>query len=575
MSNTSSTASGFQLLKKQVKTFVPIFQWLPEYRFSFLGLDLLAGLTLAFFVMPESLAYAALAGVPPQYGVYCTLAGGLFFAFFSSSKQVAVGPTSAISLMIGTTVATMAGGDMARWLEISMLTALFVGLLGIVAFILKLSSVVSFISESILLGFKAGAAFYIAASQLPKLFGIEGTTGSFFDKIANVVTHLNETNPTTLILGIIAFAVLYIGTKILPGKPVSLVVIIVSILLITYSSLSSFGIHLTGNIPSGLPYFGKPSLELADMNGILGLALACFLMGYIETVSAARSFAQKNDYKIDARQELLSMGMANIASAFAGGYPVAGGLSQSTVNDKAGAKTPMALIICTITLAVLLFFTELLANLPEVILAVIVFDAILGLIKIKALKRLYYLSRLEFAVAMVTFGAVLFFGILNGILLAAIISIVLIIRQTAHPIVTLLGRVQGTQLYSDIERHPDNETFDGLLIVRVQSSFFYFNVENISNDIWIQINKAPKPVKMVIINMSSSPYVDVAGSDMIMQLYLDLNKKGINLRVVEAYSFVRDILRKRKIENFMGHISRHVSCDDAVKEFLESNKKTT
>ncbi len=347
-------------------------------------------------------------------------------------------------------------------------------------------------------------------------------------------------------------------------------VLIVSILVITYTPLSTFGIHLTGEIPSGFPSFGRPSMRMNDVEGVLGLAIACFLMGYIETVSAARTYAQKNNYAVDTRQELLSLGVANVASSFASGFVVAGGLSQTTVNDKAGAKTPLALIFCSIVLAILLFFTGLLKNLPEVILAAIVLDAILGLFKIKELKQLYQFSRLEFSVAMIALGGVLLLGILKGVMIAAIISIILLLRNIAHPIVSVLGKVHSTKLFSDVKRHPDNEVFDGLLILRVEASFFYFNVDNIREQIWAYVKDAVKPVQLVIINMTSSPYVDVAGTKMLIQLDRDLQNKNINLKIVEARATVRDVLRKQNMEDMVGHISRAVSCNDVVDEFLAS-----
>jgi high affinity sulfate transporter 1 len=568
MMSKSETQPSSGKLSQLVRSIFPIAEWLPKYQISFLRWDLIAGLTLAFFVMPESLAYAVLAGVPPQYGVYCCLAGGFFFALFSTSRQVAVGPTSAISLMIGTSVAVIAGGDMQRCIAIAGLVAFVIGILCIIAYILKLNSIVNFISESILLGFKAGAALCIAATQLPKFFGVEGTSGNFFIRIHSLLQHLPETNVATLLLGVIGFALLFAGTKIFPGKPVSLFVLIASILAITFTSLSSHGIHLTGEIPSGLPSVGRPSLRPTDVEGILGLALACFLMGYIETTSAARTFAQKNNYQVDTRQELLSLGFANLASAFASGYAVAGGLSQSTVNDKAGAKTPLALITCSITLAGLLFFTGLLTNLPEVILGAIVLDAILGLIKVKELKQLYNISKLEFAIAMTAFAGVLLLGILKGVMIAAVASIVLLLRRTSNPHVAIIGKVPGTNLYSDIDRHSNNEVFNNLLILRVESSFFYFNVENIYKTIWKYINSTNGHVQMLIINMTSSAYVDVAGTKMLLHLSKELADKKIKLRIVEARSGVRDLLRKQGMEEHVGPISRHISCNDVVEEFL-------
>lgn len=566
-STEKKTIQGFF---KNWKSVVPIAEWLPDYNKKFLGMDLVAGITLASFVLPESMAYATLAGLPVQTGIYCCMAGGLLYAIFTSSKHLAVGPTSAISLMVGTTIATMAGGDSARWLAIAGLTALVVGVICLTAFLLKLSSLVSFISESILLGFKAGAALSIMSTQLPKFFGVEGGGGHFFERIGILIQHLPQTNPVVLIFGSIAMLLLILGDKIFPGKPVSLVVVVLSILSVTFLPFLKSHLHITGDIPGGLPSIGRPSLRLSDVDGVIELAFACFLMGYIETVSAARTFALKNNYEVSPRQELLSLGAANFAAAFASGYPVAGGLSQSTVNEKSGAKTPLSLIICSVTLAVLLLFcTSLLYDLPEVLLAVIVLHAVAGLIKVKDLKQLYGLSRMEFLVAMIALAGVLIFGILKGVMIAAILSLAFLIRKLASPNVAVLGRIGNTDRYSDLERHPDNVQLQEILILRVEASLLYFNVEHIRDQFNRRIQAAGKNVKLIILDMSSSPYVDVAGSKMLLQLSRDLATKGIHFRIVEALASVRDMLRKQGMEQLVGHISRKTSINDAVNELTQ------
>lgn len=566
-STEKKTIQGFF---KNWKSVVPIAEWLPDYNKKFLGMDLVAGITLASFVLPESMAYATLAGLPVQTGIYCCMAGGLLYAIFTSSKHLAVGPTSAISLMVGTTIATMAGGDPARWLAIAGLTALVVGVICLTAFLLKLSSLVSFISESILLGFKAGAALSIMSTQLPKFFGVEGGGGHFFERIGILIQHLPQTNPVVLIFGSIAMLLLILGDKIFPGKPVSLVVVVLSILSVTFLPFLKSHLHITGDIPGGMPSIGRPSLRLSDVDGVIELAFACFLMGYIETVSAARTFALKNNYEVSPRQELLSLGAANFAAAFASGYPVAGGLSQSTVNEKSGAKTPLSLIICSVTLAVLLLFcTSLLYDLPEVLLAVIVLHAVAGLIKVKDLKQLYGLSRMEFLVAMIALAGVLIFGILKGVMIAAILSLAFLIRKLASPNVAVLGRIGNTDRYSDLERHPDNVQLQEILILRVEASLLYFNVEHIRDQFNRRIQAAGKNVKLIILDMSSSPYVDVAGSKMLLQLSRDLATKGIHFRIVEALASVRDMLRKQGMEQLVGHISRKTSINDAVNELTQ------
>lgn len=552
----------------QIKVF-PMTQWLSEYNLGKARWDIIAGVTLASFVLPESMAYASLAGVPSQYGIYCCIAGCLFFALFTQSRQVAVGPTSAISLMVGTTVAVMSGGDLERWAAIASLTAFAVFLLCMTAYFLKLSSLVNFISENILLGFKAGAALTIGVTQLPKLFGVEGGGHNFFERIAVLVSHLPETHTSILWFGLAALALLIAGNHFLPGRPVSLVVVIFSIAVVSFFPEGFNHLHLTGEIPSGLPTVGRPSLRMVDVDGILGLAMGIFLMGYIETMAVARTFAEKNGYSVDPRQELLSLGAANFGAAFFSGYPVSGGMSQSTVNDKAGARTPMALLICSATLCILLlFFTGLLRNLPEVILAVVVLDAVSGLIKVKELKIVYRLDRREFYIAMLAVVAVLVFGILKGVLLTAVASLLLIIARTSSPAVVLLGRVPGTLQYSDIERHPDNETIAHTKIIRVESSIFYFNQQFVFDRITDLVGK-DNGTRLLVLDLSASPMVDVSGSAMLTKLQQWLNERNIDLRIVNALSHVRELLRKRGLENAVGHISRRVSIQQTIDDFFK------
>jgi MFS superfamily sulfate permease-like transporter len=315
---------------------------------------------------------------------------------------------------------------------------------------------------------------------------------------------------------------------------------------------------------------GNPRWDSRDVDGVLGLALACFLLAYIESISAARTLALKNNYPINPRQELLALGVANVATAFSSGFPVAGGLSQSSVNDKAGAKTQLALVVSSVTLGVLLlFFTGLLKNLPTVVLAAVVLDAVTGLVKVKELKRLRQLSKFEFGIAMIAFIGVLLFGILKGILLAVILSLILLIRRTAHPHVAVLGKIPGTDRYSDIERNPDNVLVDGIMIFRVEASIIYFNVESVSEDIWKHITKAGNKLKLVILDLSSSPYVDVSGTNFLIQLNNELKKKNVQFRMVEARARVRDILREQELEAATGPINRRISLNDIVEEFVQ------
>jgi SulP family sulfate permease len=552
------------------KLFPPAL-WLKGYNKKKLKGDFVAGITLAAYGIPVSLAYATLAGLPPEYGIYGYLIGGFFYAMLGTSKQLAIGPTSAISLLIGTTIADMANGDVQRWADIASLTALVFAALAILAYLLKLSGIINFISETVLVGFKAGAALTIGLTQLPKLFGVKGGGENFLESIIALFQQLPETNTTVLIFGVVAMVILIFGEKIAPGKPVAILVVFLSILLVSATSLGLQGITTVGIIPSGLPEFHLPSLRFRDIDGVFPLAMACFLLSYIESVSAARSLAQKNGYFIDPRQELLALGIANAAVAFGQGYPVAGGLSQSAVNDTAGAKTPLSLVFASAAIAFcLLFLTDMLQYLPNVILAAIVLVAIRGLFDLKEMKHLYKINKEEFFVAMIALIGVLVFGILRGVLLAAIVTLVLLLKATSNPNVAFLGRIPGTKRYTDLERHPDNEIIEGVLIVRVESAILYFNVENIKEEIWTKIDGVTHPIKTVILDLNSSPHVDIAGARFLKQLFIDLKKKKIALKIAEARSEVRDTLRSENLEDLLGHISRFISVDDLV---VEATKK--
>jgi high affinity sulfate transporter 1 len=565
---TSSDALASSAPARGWRALFPPAQWLRTYRAQWLSHDAIAGVTLAAYGIPVSLAYASLAGLPAQYGIYCYLVGGLFYALFGSSRQLAIGPTSAISMLVGVTVVGMADGDPARFVSIAALTACVIAAMCVIAWTFKLSSLVNFISETILLGFKAGAALTIAMTQLPKLFGVKGGGHNFFEGAYALATQLPDTNFAVLTFGVAAIALLVLGEKFLPGRPIALFVVVVSIIVLSVTPLIDLGFKVVGVVPQGLPEFRLPGLRVRDVDGVLPLAFACLLLAYVESVSAARALAQKNGYEIDPRQELLGLGAANLAAGFFQAYPVAGGLSQSSVNDKAGAKTPLALVFASITIGLaLMYLTGLLANLPNVVLAAIVLVAVKGLIDIRELRHVWKVSRYEFFVSMVAFSAVLLEGILKGVIVAVLVSMLLLIRRAAHPHVAFLGRIPGTRGFSDIERNPDNEIIPGVLIFRVEASLLYFNVEHVREAVWNKVRATPGPVKMVVCDLSISPIVDLAGARMLKTLHSQLEAAGIRLRLVAAHASARDMLRAEGLEERVGYFGRRVTVADAVDEF--------
>jgi len=371
-----------------------------------------------------------------------------------------------------------------------------------------------------------------------------------------------------LTFGVAAIVLLLLGEKYLPGRPIALIVVVISIVVMSATPLIDLGFKVVGVVPQGLPEFRLPGLRVRDVDGVIPLAFACLLLAYVESVSAARALAQKNGYEIDPRQELLGLGAANLAAGFFQAYPVAGGLSQSSVNDKAGAKTPLALVFASITIGLaLMYLTGLLANLPNVVLAAIVLVAVKGLIDIRELRHVWKVSRYEFFVSMVAFAAVLFEGILKGVIVAVLVSMLLLIRRAAHPHVAFLGRIPGTRGFSDLGRNPDNETIPGVLIFRVEASLLYFNVEHVREAVWNKVRATAGPVKMVVCDLSISPILDLAGARMLKTLHSQLEAAGIRLRLVAAHASARDMLRAEGLEERVGYFGRRITVADAVDEF--------
>lgn len=555
----------------QNKVF-PILDWLPRYRIADLKWDLIAGTTLAFFVIPTSMAYASLAGLPPETGIYCYLFAGLLYFFFGTSRHLAMGPTSAISIIVATSIGAMAGNDPVKAVLLASAAALFMAGLFAIAYLIRLSSLINFISDTVLLGFKAGAALVIASTQLPKLFGIKAAGNNFIERMGYLIVHLQDTNLTVLVFGLIALTLLLAGNYYFRGKPVSLIIVVISIIVVSFSELKSLGITVVGEIPSGLPSLRISLPEEKELADIFFLALACFFLSYLESISAARSIAREKEYEIDARQELLALGAANLASSVGGGYAVAGGLSQSTVNTKSGARSLVSLIITSLILGIsLIFLTGLFKNLPHVILAVIVIDALISLINVREMNHLYHVSREEFWISMLTIIAVAFLGVLKGIIIAVIFSIVTLLRKSASPHMAVLGRIPGTNLFSDMLRHPDNQPVDGVLILRPESSVLYFNTQFVRDEIRQYVQNYQGKLNLVILDLSSANYVDVSGARFMLQLEDELEKQGIGFRIVDALGNVRDILRAEGMEREIGHISRKLT----INQILAENKKST
>ena len=438
-----------------------------NYHGAWFRFDLLAVITLAAYLLPAALGDASLARLPPQAGLYACLFGGLVFWGFCGSRQTAISVTSAISLVIGASLGEITGGNTMRFAALAAATALLVSLIAFVAWLARAGVLVHFISESVMTGFKCGVALFLASTQLPKLFGFHGAHGSFWANTGFFFKHLNETNTLSLLVGGIALALLVIGKILFNHKPVALFVVIGGIIAASTLPLETRGVQLIGVVPQGIPPLKVPAIYWRDLNELLPLALACFLLGAVETAAIGRMFAAKYGGRFDANQENLALAASNLLAGFGGGFPVSGGTSQSLVNEEGGAKTPLSTALAALfVLVVVLFFSHLLSALPQPVLAAVVLVAIAGLLNLSTLKALWLDDRSEFVVAMAAFAGVLTFGLLLGVMLGALISLVQLLRVSSRPHVALLGRIPGTRRFSDYDRHADNERIPNVMILR-------------------------------------------------------------------------------------------------------------
>ncbi len=550
----------------------PAVTWLRNYQPGWFRLDLVASVTLAAYLLPAALGDASLANLPPPAGLYACLFGGLVFWIFCSSRQTAVSVTSAISLVIGSSLGEITGGNTMRFGVLAAATALLVALIAFIAWIARAGVLVHFISESVMTGFKSGVALFLASTQLPKLFGFYGTHGSFWGNTGFFFKHLNETSSMALLVGGIALALLVLGKIFLKHKPVALVVVIGGIVAASALSLETRGVKLIGAVPQGIPPLELPAVQWQDLNNLLPLAFACFLLGAVETAAIGRMFAAKHGGRFDANQENLALATSNLIAGLGGGFPVSGGTSQSLVNEEAGARTPLSNALAAVfILVVVLFFSHLLSALPQPVLAAVVLVAVAGLFRLSTLQQLWRSDRQEFVVAVAAFVGVLTFGLLRGVMIGAVISLVQLAHASSHPHVALLGRIPGTRRFSDRDRHPDNEVIPRVMIFRPESSLVYFNIDNVCDLILSRILIEVAPPALVVVDLSAAPRVDLQSAYTLAALANELTAKGIRFQAVEPRSSVRDRLRHEGIDSKLGGVDRFTTVADVTDHFLSAN----
>ena len=529
--------------------------WLRAYEARWLRADVVAGLTLFAYLLPAGIGDASLAGLPPEAGLYACLFSGLVFWLFCSSRHTVVTVTSGLSLLTAASVGALSGGDPVRHAALAACVTLMIATIALMAWLVRAGNAVGFFSETVLVGFKAGLAFYLASTQLPKLFGFKGTQGDFWERSAYFIKHLGDTHRASVLLGMMALAVLIAGKRWMKNRPVAFLVVAGGIVAARLLHLDAQGVKLLGEVPQGLPSLGLPAVSRGELNDLVPVALAGFILAAVETSAIGRMFAQKHGNRFDANRDLLAIGAANLMAGLGRGFPVSGGMSQSLVNESAGARTPLSgLIAAVCMLIVTLFASGLLRNLPQPVLAAIVLAAVAGLVKIAALRHIWRFSRGEFVAAMAAFVGVLGSGPVNGVLVGAAISIVLLLRQAARPRVTELGRVAGTTYFADRARNPENDTTPGVFVVRCESALLYFNVEYVRDRLFELLAARRDAVKLVVFYLGVVPKIDLAGAELLADLQRTFLARGVAFRLADVHGEVRAALRRIEFERDYGSL---------------------
>jgi sulfate permease, SulP family len=535
---------------------LPIYRSLAGYDRSWFRGDLIAGLTVWAVLIPEALAYASIAGVSPVVGLYAAPPALILYAAFGSSRHLIVGPMSATAALSAAAVADLTTGGPDEVLAFTGVLALMTGLFAVTAGLLRLGFLANFISEPVLKGFIIGLALTIIIGQVPKLLGIEKEEGDFFEQLWGVITHLGDTHGLTLLVGALSLAVVLGIRRFTPAVPGSLVAVILGVTAVKLFDLADEGIEIVGDIASGLPELGTPDgVGAADYLRSAAAAGGIMLVGFAEGLGAAKTYAAREHYEIDANRELLGLGAANLGSGLASGMVVNGSLSKTAVNGSAGAKSQVSgLVVAALTVITLLFLTGLFEDLPEATLAAVVIAAVIELVDFGALVGFYHLytrrlgriygvaARPDFIAAVAATLGVLVFDTLPGLVIGIIVSLLLLLYRASKPNVAELGRVEtaGVAQYADRARHPENRAVAGVPVLRVEAGLFFANADAVRDA--IKEHAAIPGTRGVVLDAEAIPFVDVTAVRMLDELADDLLRNDQELVIAHDLGQVGDLL---------------------------------
>jgi high affinity sulfate transporter 1 len=549
-----------------LRRFVPILAWLPAYDRSLLRFDVIAGATVWGLLVPEMIAYSGLAGLPPQAGLYTLLATLPAYAIFGTSRHMVAAGTSAAAVLLASTVGALAVGK-SDYLAHAAVLVLFVGGLFLLAGICRLGFIAQFLSKPVMEGFVFGLAIFVTVKQLPKLFGIEAGSGDTVRQFLHVLGHLGDTNSATLAVGAGAIVLLFGLERFAPRVPGGLVALVLGIAIGGAFSLSAHGVEIVGKVPRGLPSVGIPSVPAAHLPTLMAAAGGMLLVIFSESLGAAQNFATKYGYEIDPNQELIALGVANAGSGFLGGLAAGGSLSQSAVNEGAGARSEASpLVAAGLILLTVLLLTPLFKNLPEAVLAALIIHAVSHLMKVKELRRYYAERRVEFWLGLATLLGVITIDVLPGLVIGVLAMLLLVVYQASRPHVGVLGVAPGVPgAYGDIGRHPNYEGIPGLLVLRLESPLFYANASLVRDRIKWLVGASDPPPSAVILEAGANADLDITSAEMLQELVASLRSVGIGFALADVRQPVVGMMGRSGLLAAMGDDRVYRTVDDAVR----------
>jgi len=558
-----------------MKEYFPIFEWFPKLSKRSVQNDFIAGLTVGVMLVPQGMAYALLAGLPPVFGLYAALVPQIIYAMMGTSRQLSVGPVAMDSLLVASGLAALNLSGIDEYLSMAIFLAFFMGLIQIILGLLRMGFLVNFLSKPVISGFTSAAAIIIGLSQLKHLLGVSFESSNKIHLIIlEVFEKVSEIHFITLLIGFTGIILLVFIKKLNPSIPGALIVVIASSFSIKYFG-DELGVSIVGLVPEGLPSFRFPEIEISNISKIFPLALTLSLIAFMEAISVAKAIEEKKDYAIKPNQELIALGTSNIIGSLFQSYPTTGGFSRTAVNDQAGAKTGLASIISALVVGLtLLFLTPLFYYLPNTILASIIMVAVFNLIDFKTPRKLLKSSKSEFYVLLFTFFITLFIGIKEGIILGVLISLLLLVYRSTQPHVAVLGKIRGTNYFKDVDRFNDEiETYENLLLVRFDEQIYFGNCQFFKEQLFERIDQKKGKLNVVILSSGGINYIDSSGMKILNEIISILKSKNIRFYMAGAIGPVMDSLFKSGVAKAIGGHHFFANTQQAFLYFLNKNPK--